>query len=517
LDGKYSLLEYQEKLAELSEEQWNAVNASEETKNAIISLHETRVDEIVEGIEEEKEAYREVIDAQLELIDVTEDLISKREELEGKSKTVTDLERQIASMMNDDSQATVAQRLKLEEELAEARKDLENTERQYSVEAQKEALEKQYTDYENERNAEIETLQESLDNQEALIAQSFETVKQNATLIGEQITQTAREHGVQISSALTSSWQAGENAIASYGTVLSAQSSAFISNIMGVENEVWNLQAQANQTANSLAWMFATQADNLVNELNESANSEWNLQNMTNALQQSLVNTLERGYNISGITSALNAIAQGANSVASAADNAARALANMGAQQSSAQNYQYHIVDKYGNEVGINGGKFDTFEEAQMVMYTNKTNSHEWRIETIPKYASGTRNANGRLRIKDEEGYELVLPKLSSGKYSIGNVGDQILTKAQTDNIFDWSKFNPDMFVPQYIKNSAYNLPQIVSRNVTNNTPSVSVGNLITVQGNIDSSNIKQMESIANKAVNNLVDKLYNGKKYGSY
>lgn len=85
-------------------------------------------------------------------------------------------------------------------------------------------------------------------------------------------------------------------------------------------DEVWNLQTQANQTSESLAWMFSTKADNLVRELITSYNAEANLANMTNVLQQSLVNALERGYNVSSIVNSLGSIESAAKSAKTAID-----------------------------------------------------------------------------------------------------------------------------------------------------------------------------------------------------
>ena len=131
------------------------------------------------------------------------------------------------------------------------------------------------------------------------------------------------------------------------------------------------------------------------------------------------------------------------------------------------------------------------------------------------KYASGTRSSKGNIIITDEEGQELKLPKLSSGNYTIANEGTQILTKVQTDNIFDWSKINPDALIPQFTKNVFNDIPKVVTRNV-NNTPSLHLDKLIHID-KADSTNIKQMESIANRACDRLVNKLYDGKVYGSY
>lgn len=505
-NGEYSAIEYTDKLAELSDGMWENANAVEAVKDAIMDLHEARVDKEIEGIEEEIEAYNELIQAKIDELDAEKELNDYRNSISQKSKSITDLERQIAAMSNDTTSATIAQRKKLEEQLAEAKKELEDAEYDHSIQSQKDALNKQFEDYEKTRNEEIEALKDSLNNQEKLIAESFETVKQNASTIGQQISNIAKQHGVQVSNTLTSSWQAGENAIAAYGTVLSAQSSAFIDNIIGVENEVWDLQAQADNTANSLAWMFSTQADNLVNELIESANAEWNLQNMTNALQSSLVNALERGYDISGITTALKGIESAANSAGSAIDK-------LFDKQNAVSGYTYQSA---GSSYGSNVVRVSD-SNGKLVTITTKEDAEKKYGATLKKYAKGTRNSKGNLIVKDEQGYELVLPKLASGKYAIENEGSQILTKVETDNIFDWAKFNPDMFIPNFANNFATSIPHIASKNVNNVAPSVNVGNLITVQGNVDSSNIKQMEIIANKAVNNLVDKMYNGKKYGSY
>lgn len=228
---------------------------------------------------------------------------------------------------------------------SKAQKELEEEQYQHSIDQQKDALNKQYEDFETQRQQDITDLRLTLEDRELLISQSFETVKSNADIVGQEIAAIATEHGINISNAIITSWKKGENAIASYGNVLSAESSAFIQNIMGVENEVYGLQSQANVTADTLSDMFATRADVLVGELTASYQSEVNLDEMTHILQNSLMNTLERGYNISGITSAFNNIISGANQAASAANKAASAIDRMnssGGGYSSSDSYDYN-------------------------------------------------------------------------------------------------------------------------------------------------------------------------------
>lgn len=496
--GKYSATEYADRLVDLNKSQWDAVDSAESAKDSIMDLNEARVDIVVDGINEEIQAYRDLTDAQIEALDAEKDLHDYEKSIADKTKSVTDLEHQISAMANDSSASTIAKRKKLEEQLAEAKKDLEEAEYQHGIEAQEDALNKQYEDYEKERNDEIEALRASLKDMEAVLAGSFDAVKNNSAMIGQEIAAIAAQHGVTVSSALISAWQSGAGAVAGYGEVLSQGTSAFIGNIMGVENEIWNLQARADSTAGSLAWMFSSRADSLVAELASSYYAEANLAAMTDALQQSLVNTLERGYDISSIVSSLDSVRNAANEAA----NAVNRIGNIPSSGGSQGNKGYTGI---GASAAAGGGSSNLSYKAL-------------------HYAGGTRSSKGDIIITDEEGTEMKLPKLSSGQYTIANEGTQVLTKAQTDNLYDWAAYNPENMIAasqldmeklsEIWRNANIQEPPVVDGKATYGSP-VQIGNLISVQGNIDNTNIKQMESIANKAVNKLVSRLHDGIKYG--
>ena len=221
LNGKYSATEYADKLADLNSAQWDAVNVAESAKDSIMDLNEARVDIVVKGIQEEIDAYKELVDSKIKALDAEKDLHEYQNTIAEKSKNISKIEKQLAAMQNDNTAATIAKRKQLEEQLAEARTDLEETQYDHSVEVQKEALNQQYQDYEDARNKEIEALEETLTDRENMIASSMESVKQNTQIVADQITEIANKHGIKVSATLTNSWQSGENAIASYGEVLS--------------------------------------------------------------------------------------------------------------------------------------------------------------------------------------------------------------------------------------------------------------------------------------------------------
>lgn len=435
--GKYSATEYADKLADLVKGQWDAVNSAESLEDAIIDLNKTRVDEEIKVIEDEIDAYDKLTQAQIDALDAAKDLHDYEQSIAEKTKAVTDMERQLAAMQNDNTSATVAKRKQLEEQLAEAKKALAEEEYNHSIETQKDALNQQYTAFEEERNKEIEALQLTLEDRETLIANSLETVKTNAATVGEQIAMIAQEHGVIVSDAIISSWKSGENAIASYGAVLTEQSSAFIGNIMGVQEYVYGLQAQANSTADSLSWMFSTRADNLVNELASSYYSEANLDVMTNTLQNSLINTLERGYDISGITSALSSIASGANSVADAADKAAQALANMGAAQTGAGSGSETSSDDGRKYAVLTNGKrvtnfFSSKKEADDWINRNHASRSRYYIGKFAKGGIITKDKNNPLnKIAEAVGEDTLIA---------AKEGESVLTKDQTEDLSDFTK-----------------------------------------------------------------------------
>mgnify|MGYP006990128097 CR=1 FL=1 len=63
---------------------------------------------------------KELISSKKNALDAEEELYEYRKSISEKTKSVTDIERQIAAMQNDDTASTVAKRKKLEEQLAQA-------------------------------------------------------------------------------------------------------------------------------------------------------------------------------------------------------------------------------------------------------------------------------------------------------------------------------------------------------------------------------------------------------------
>ena len=497
LTGKYSATEYADKLADLSATQWKAVNAAESAKDSIIDLNETRVSAVADGIQKEIDAYKELIDSQIEALNAEKDLHEYQSSIAEKNGNIAKLEKQLAAMQNDNTAATVAKRKQLEEQLTEARADLDETQYDHSVETQKEALNQQYEDYENARNQEIESLEETLKDRENIIAISMESVKQNTQIIASQITEIANQHGIKVSSALTNSWASGENAIASYGEVLSQGTSAFIGNIMAVESQIYQLQADADVTAISLANIFGTNADNLVNQLNASYFAETNLLNMTNALQSSLISTLQGDYDVSKIVNSLNEVTNAANQ--------AKAAANMASIAKNALDTTFIIIPtltKPDEKTKTNPGTNAAITAGNIGALANS-------------YASGTRNiAKGQLAITNESGQELIYRAKDGSILTRLQPGDKVFNNVAAERLYQLGQG----LMPADIKGN-FLKPTLNNIRERDNTVTMNYDHLIEINGDVNDTDhfIKQISTVAEQAITNAVKTAEKTRKYGMF
>ncbi len=516
LDGKYSATEYADRLAELTQQQWDAVNATEEAKNSIYELNEIRINEEIETINEEIQAYRDLVDSQIEALNAEKDLHDYRKSIEQTTKSKIAIERQLAALANDDSASAKAQRAKLQAELAEVNEELEEKQYENSIKTQQEALEQQFEAYETERQEEITALEDSLKEKEALIRASFETVKQNAEEIGNQITSKANQHGIEMSASLTNAWKSGENAIASYGSTLNAGASQFIVDIMNVETQTWQLQEQANQTAIGLANMFATKADNLVAQLQASYTNEANLNQMTNALRDSLINTLERGYNISSITSGLDAIANSAKNVENAANSASSALAKMA--NANANTNSNAVNDNSPQKTGIGNhtghGSANKTKHVQMVMADGGvvSKNHKSILDPIAEAVGEDTVVNVKrgeriLTSRQNEAFEKLIKHLENPNREMSLVE------------MDRARKNGEFIMPI---SSNWEIPMrdysdIKPNSNLKNNVNMNYGSLVTINGNVNDTNhfIKGMEKVAQNAIEKSWRQLNNQMKYG--
>lgn len=364
--------------------------------------------------------------------------------------------------------------------MADAQDKLSETEYDHSIDIQLNGLDEQLEQYRSQREAEITALQEYAEQAEQVLADVFEMIKQNAISIGETITSTANEHGVQISESLTTAWQSGEGAIASYGETLSAGSSAFIANLNDVEANTWQLQDQANQTSVSIADMFANRADNLCDELQRSWDSEENLDMMTHALSDSFVHTINTGSRIGEIVHPVNDVKNSVQDLINKINEATNKLREMYAQAERTEQ-KYNEVQQKAMDKWMHEAEHYTYT----TIYDGRSNAVRWNnTDNYRKHAKGlTKAQKDELAWTQELGDEMIVSPTRQSILTPLKAGDSVLTAEMTKNLWELAKLDPNE-----IRNSQ-NLSVTTIPNVQQNKAiSLNFGSAIEVNGNVNDS-----------------------------
>ena len=216
--GLYSENEYLEKLSQLKDGQYDAIQSYQDAKDAIVDLNKERIESVKEGINLEIEAYEELIEKKKEELNAEKDLYDFQKQSAEHSKNIADIQRRLAALATDNSASAVAKRKQLEAELAEARAEQEEFYYNRSHENQQNALSKELEDFKTEKEAEIEALDKYLENVEALVTESLGIVQANAEQIGQTLTNKAEEYNLTVSDAVMLPWKDGMLAISDYTT-----------------------------------------------------------------------------------------------------------------------------------------------------------------------------------------------------------------------------------------------------------------------------------------------------------
>lgn len=492
-NGEWSTIEYNEKLWELRQGQWKAVESCEALEDAIMDMNEKAVNEAIDRINDEIEAYQEQTDAQKDALQAEKDLHDWQKKLSESNKNISDLERQIAAMQNDNTASTVAKRKQLEEQLAEARADLEEEEYQHSIDAQQDALDKQMSDYQKNREKEIEELEEMQKDRTKLIQAVFDWVIKNAFNIGQSLEQIAQANGVNISTYITDPWKNGTTALGNYNTILTESISAWAGILQSIAEGETALQEQANAASQAITEENAA-SQNSVWLLSEQLKNSWtdanNLNEMLKAIADSSFKALERGFNADNVVSALRAIEDAASKAGDAIRRARTEQINF--------NNEKQTVD------------YPT-TPAPVVVETQRQSGSQSRNNTrlvMQKYAKGG------LISKDDSGtFDALARAVGEDTMIAARYGESVLTPLQTEAMIKMAPFLETIAsqLPDFSKAGKVGVPSVGS---SSSNRSVQIGSLVTINGNVDDNNLKQIQQTVQTELRKSFNKINLDFKY---
>jgi hypothetical protein len=404
--GKYSQDEYREKLQELKEGQWDSIEAYESAKDAIVDLNKTRIEAVKDGIQKEIDAYEELINKRKEDLDAQKDAHDWANTLKDHTDEIDKIQRQIDAMSGDTSAAAVARRKQLEEELANAQTELDETYYDRNIEQQQQALDDSLEAYQKDKEARIEELEKYLEKEDQVISDSYALILANTESVAATLQEISERYGITISKNITDPWENGANALGKYTEELDYSTSAYVDMLERVRKELIDIQLQADKTAASLVDSIQSSTKNTQNNTTKS----------TPAKQQS---------------APAPSLAVGAQvTVKGSATHFARDGGNGTKMQSWVPGSTFTVYQTAGDQVllGIPGKGYTGWV----------------RKQDLVGYAKGTTGVkNDQLAWIDENGLEELVMHADGGKLAYLSKGSAVIPGDLTDNIMKWGTIDP--------------------------------------------------------------------------
>lgn len=484
--GRYNETEYLSKLNELISAQYENIEKYYDAKDAIVELNSTRVDAIKDGIQKEIDAYEELINKKKDLLDSEQSLHDFQDEIAEKEKTVSDIRKQLTAMAGDDTAATTARRKQLEAELVEAQKALDESYYSHSMTSRQEALDQEFADFEDQKNAEMDKWDEWLENTETVVSESLSYVKSSTEEVFTTLTDLGSQYNLTMSDSLTQPWSIGESAIDSYSTNFETAMSAFTSQLDQLVLNWDKVTAAAEEAA--AAQVKALQAE--YKKTTTAVSSATKNATTTTTTTAQPTNTTKTTAN----TNTAKAITVGGKINAGSAKIYSYAGSTTGYKQYYSSDPVYTVLQEKNGYVlaryhKLSSGYTGWFKKAD-----------------VKAYASGTLGTNkDELALIDELGDELVV-HAQNGRLSYLSKGTGVVPADLTEKIVDLA-LDPTSALEDA-------MPKTKIPNITTNSfdTNLSFDSLVHVD-NCSKDTVPELQKMVRKEFNNMLAQVNNGLK----
>lgn len=262
-----NLLERRKELLELQQE---SILAAEDEKEALRDLVE-------DGINAELDSLQDLIDKYTEALDSQKDLYDYQLEISEKQKEIANLEKQLAAYQGDDSEEGAANRQDIQNQLNEAKQDMEQTLFDRAISEQQKLAQSLFDDY-------SQVLNMRLDNLDLLLTDIIGNVNSESSAIRDTIIAEADDVGYKLTESMNTIWGDGSklmNVITTYGN-------NFTSAVTGVQTAINNLkdiiqQAIAASNKKASSNISSTKKNSSSSSSSTSSSNKKNTSNKTSS------------------------------------------------------------------------------------------------------------------------------------------------------------------------------------------------------------------------------------------
>ena len=171
-------------------------------QDAVDQLVEYRIKMLKQSISDEKDALKKQLDNLKDFYDKQKEMLKDARDEEKyldeqaeKRKSVTDIQAQLAQLEYDNSAWAQKRKAELRKQLADAEKELENFEKDHALDETLDFLDSSYEAQEAQINAEMDKLDDLLNDPEALYNKALADVVNNTDALYQEMLQYNRKHG----------------------------------------------------------------------------------------------------------------------------------------------------------------------------------------------------------------------------------------------------------------------------------------------------------------------------------
>lgn len=205
------------------EQQWmnyseNVTNLREqaetEAQSSIDNLVEYRIKMLKQEIQDQKDALSEQLsdlqdfyDKQRKMLQDQYDEEKYLEEQKEKRKSVTDIRSELAMLENDDSAWAQKRKLELQAELSDAEKELNSFEKDHALDMTLDMLDEQQAAQEAQIQAQMDALDEKLNDPHALFNQALADITNNTEALYKEFIEYNRKHGTGNDQDIADMWE----------------------------------------------------------------------------------------------------------------------------------------------------------------------------------------------------------------------------------------------------------------------------------------------------------------------
>lgn len=188
----------------------------------VMDMIKQQIEDQIDVLEDMKDAYSEIINKKKESLEASKDEADYQKSMSKKLREIAKLQARIDALSLDNSRDAQAERSKLLEEMAELQEDLAESQADKSLEATEKALEDMETAYHQEKDDEIDLLEDTISSYQKLYDKAIDYIQNNWNTLYSDLIAYNTQYGDVLNSEITTAWENCYAAAKKYGDYVTA-------------------------------------------------------------------------------------------------------------------------------------------------------------------------------------------------------------------------------------------------------------------------------------------------------